>query len=147
MDPLIILIFIVVGIIVSLDVSGLTLTLRGEFASGQRSLCWWAVSNGGWHAFLLFLYILVISGIFNITLSSLDWISNYVLMLGSFVHFLPENFNDYVIALFASLREHSKLVLGLVTLFIVWNTYSKKIVSTPDLGSREELPLLAGVRI
>ncbi len=118
MDPLIISIFILVGIIVSLDVAGLTLTLSREFASGRRSLFLWAASNGLWHAGLLFVYIVVISGVFDISFSFLGWMQSYLLVLSNFLNFLPENFNNYLVALFALLGEHLRLILGLVTVFI-----------------------------
>ena len=62
--------FILVGIIVSMDVAGLTLSKTEEFYRGEASPRAWAISNACWHAGLLGLYVLVISGFRSFGLSS-----------------------------------------------------------------------------
>lgn len=145
MDILTLFIFIVVGAVVSLDVTALTLSQIPQFTNQRRSIFGWALSNAFWHAGLLFVYILVISGFFKFSLGVIDFLETIFLILSDYLYiFLFDvNVKDYVIGLFKLFREHAKLALGIITLLIVWNIYSRKIISKPELGNRDELPILA----
>lgn len=65
-------------------------------------------------------------------------------MLFSFVPALFDvNVKEYVDIIFDLIKEHDQFLFGVFTLFIVWETYSAKIISKPELGNRSELPILA----
>jgi hypothetical protein len=143
MDLLIYPIFFIVGAVVSLDVAGLTLTQTDRFVNEERSILLWAITNGFWHAALLFAYILVISEIFHVSFNLLDWLGYYIKELAFLKEIFGVNYALFAASILNLFKEHIFIILGLVTLIIVWTTYSSKITETPDLGDREKLPMLA----
>ena len=147
-------IFLLVGFVVSLDVAGLTLSLSSDFSRG-RSRAGWSLVNAFWHSLLLLFYILLISGILGAL--DLSWAREPIVAFIQLVlriirpifewliswYALPENLVEYSGWVVQMLREHAALIAGLVTLLITWSTYSRKLVSEPSLGQKEELPALA----
>lgn len=137
------MVFLAVGAIVSLDVAGLTLSKVGTFAREGRSVQLWAFTNACWHAGLLFVYILVISGIFTFSFAFFEVLEDLLLAIVAQLAFIKVDLGDYVRSVFGLIEEHAKLILGLISLYIVWRTYSEKIVGEPTLGRTEDLPTLA----
>jgi hypothetical protein len=145
-----VILFVVVAAIVSLDVTGLTLAQIPDFTEKNKSLSGWAVSNGGWHAVLLGIYLGVITLIFDFSLNILVFLEQLLSAIISIVADLLPDLQVYLVVLkdaltrvFFTLGVHAKLILGIITLLIVWSIYSKKIVARPELGSREDLPDVA----
>ncbi len=136
---IVVIVFLAIGAIVSLDVAGLTLSKIGTFAEEGRSIPLWALTNAVWHAGLLFVYILVIAGIFKFSFAFFAGFEAFLLLIIEQVDFLKVDLRDYVQSLFALIREHARLILGMISLYIVWWTYSEKIVGVPTLGRSEEL--------
>lgn len=141
-DPTTGLIFLIVGAIVSLDVTGLTLSHAEKFSNEPELLRGWARSNAFWHSILLAIYVLAISGIFSFSLGFLEKFRSAALLFLAAIEVSPELIARAEVV-FGMLTEHSSLFLGVITLFIVWGTYSDKIISRPELGNRRELPILA----
>ena len=112
--------FPIVGAIVSLDVTGLTLSKSLKFAKEKRSIFWWAITNACWHAGLLTVYILIFHGFFEFSLDFLDELKKILLHVASFFDFIKLDLKEYVVVLFDLINQHAKLMLGLIALFIVW---------------------------
>lgn len=135
--------FLTVGVIASMDVVGLTISKLPEFRADVSRIRSWALSNALWHAGLLLVYIVFISSLFDFFF--VEWMS---VLMG-----IIQKFGDWL-AWFPALRqslglireaivEHSRFILGLVALVIVWKTYSEKIVSEPETAFVRRLPPLA----
>ena len=75
--------FFFVGVVVSLDVFGLTMTQGRYFVCGQMSIWSWSVYNALWHAGLLLLYTSVISGLFEIHPLIIDGLARILQVLGA----------------------------------------------------------------
>ncbi len=141
-DGLVCVVFALVGTIVSLDVTGLTLSQAHRFAGDPTQIRKWARTNAIWHSGLLSVYIAVISGLFSFSLGVLDELKRLAEMILAWFS-LPQLLTDITMQALEMISEHTMLLFGVVTLFIVWHTYSAKIISRPELGDHTSLPPLA----
>lgn len=135
--------FTLVGVIVSMDVAGLTLSKTEEFCRGEASPRAWAVSNACWHAGLLGLYVLVISGVLKISPELIAFVEDALRALWTLLPALPDGLLAGYVATSRSVREHMSLILGVIALAVVWRTYSAKIISRPEQADINDLPILA----
>lgn len=136
MDPTTWAFFFFISVIVSLDVLGLTLVKAWEFERNGLSRKLWAILNAGWHAGLLFLYVIFFS-IFDA--ETLEYIRNWFLELSIDFPDFAWIFNLLKLPL-DLLIEHIRIIFGIAALIIVWFTYSSKIISIPEEGDKAELP-------
>jgi hypothetical protein len=137
------LLFALVGIIVSMDVAGLTISKTEQFAVGSQSLDWWSLSNACWHSGLLAVYLLVINGVLRISPEYLAYIEALAAKLWQIADFLPQTLLATLRITNDAIRQHLTLMLGVLALVIVWKTYSAKIISEPSEGEVADLPPLA----
>jgi hypothetical protein len=137
------ILFALVGVIVSMDVAGLTLSKTEEFCRGNDSPLAWSLSNAFWHAGLLGLYVLVISGILTISPEFIEFVEEGLSRLWTLFPKLPEGLLVAYIAISNAVGEHLNLILGMLALVVVWRTYSAKIISRPDHANIDDLPILA----
>lgn len=138
-----IILFIVVGGIVSLDVTGLTLSKSKYFFENPKTLSAWALSNAIWHAGLLLVYILAISGLVSFVPDFLFGIIDGIKWLASQIPLIDIAYVRFVSLVGSSLAIHAPVIVGLAALLILWMTYSQKIVSRPSAGNISELSSLA----
>lgn len=135
---LVVIVFVIVGIIVSLDVGALTISKSARFADHPNDAKKWGFINALWHAGLLLGYILVISGIIWVAPLSLDYLIAFIQSIG-----LP----DGVVSIFVLFSEliitHLPIILSFVALVIVIDTYSDKLTGEPEAGRLSDLPTLA----
>ncbi|WMJ09168.1 hypothetical protein [Nitrosomonas sp. sh817] len=134
--------FITVGIIVSLDVAGLTLIKSRQFYEHPKSIFWWAFTNAAWHSGLLLVYILTISGLFDFIPLIVKKLPELVEHVAAYIPILAELIM-YLALISEALSNHASVLLGLLTLCLVWVIYSNKIISQPSDGAVHELPPLA----
>ena len=132
--------FVSFALIVSIDVAGLTIAKSREFTERPQSLKWWAILNGLWHAGLLLVYSLVITGALDFLKISFRFVDVVADLLRNLNFFdLPDIINE--VSIFVV--QHIDVAAGIFGLAIVWSTYSKKIVDEPTSGSASDLPPLA----
>jgi uncharacterized membrane protein len=137
------LLFTIIGVIVSMDVAGLTISKTEQLAAKPYSVVLWCISNALWHAGLLALYLLAINGILTISPEYIRLIEQFFSYAWQQLQFLP---NGLLLALqyaTAGLKLHTNVILGVIALAVVWRIYSKKIVDSPSEGQISDLPLLA----
>ncbi len=149
-------VYLVVSVVVSIDVIGLTLAKSEKFRAERTiDLIAWGICNGLWHAGLLWVYIETI----DITIEYLIFeqflnkIQALLLELAS--HFPDLNLKDTVTAIFDMFKLHIRVIVGVVAVVIVWNIYSDKIDSRPvskerqgtsgEENNEEKLPALATI--
>lgn len=148
MDPtelLKIIIFLVVGVIVSLDVTGLSLAKGPRIGSDRnRTFVKWAMYNASWHAGMLMLYVLIISGILNLSEEIVQFLK-FVLSIFSFIFDLINIKLDIAILFLDILANNSRVILGVLALWIVWEIYSAKIVGKPEEQSKGQLTTLPSI--
>jgi hypothetical protein len=142
--PILLVLFVLVGCVVSLDVTGLTLSKSKYFHDNPDSRATWALSNGLWHAGLLFVYLFVIGFVVE---KLVPWIARHTIwlleLLSSILPFIDEKYLQALRQVMASVTKHSPILLGLVAILVVWLTYSEKIKSRPSTGALSELKSLA----
>lgn len=139
-------IFILVGIVVSLDVFGLTLSQGERLIRKRPSRFGWAAWNGAWHSCLFLLYAFVIAGAYEVRLELFSWLSFLPKLLLSFVSSVtPLELEKQVKIVASVLDAHAPIILGLITITIVWRTYAEKVVAKPEMGNADELPPIARV--
>jgi hypothetical protein len=136
-------IFLVVGVVVSLDVAGLTLCKSKSFAedSSASTLRLWAITNAGWHSLLLLVYILVIKGVFDFSFLYIEFLAAWIVWVSEVFQGL--GIGEYAERLAEMLAEHSRIILGIFTLSVIWKIYSDKIAGEPEAGNRGSLGILA----
>lgn len=124
-----ILLFVLIGIVVSLDVLGLTAAKSITYLGSFKDVARWAQRNAFWHALLLFLYGIVAVGLLDkIVKDGLDWI----------IERLPDiNLWPWAEALILETRTHFNVTVALVSICVVWAIYRKKIVENPLDAERE----------
>ncbi|MGF7171163.1 hypothetical protein FHS91_002853 [Sphingobium xanthum] len=132
--------FLAIAVIVSFDVAGLTIA-KSSAIRGRQEMVRWSLLNGAWHAGLLGVYALLISGL-------LEGLAGYFAFLKILGGWLKEAFAIYafpeVMAEVAGfLQDHTAVAAGVLGLAIIWWTYSTKIVDTPGDADPDGLPLLA----
>jgi hypothetical protein len=137
------LLFVVVGMVVSLDVAGLTLSKSRQFHESPRQLTSWALSNAAWHSGLLLIYIFAISGLVRFVPSFLRSIPDLLNWIAQRFPVIDLLYLRYVVLVTRSLTQHASVILGLIALGILWLTYSSKVISRPGFGGLHELPPLA----
>lgn len=121
--------FVLIGVIVSLDVAGLTATKASTYVGSDASRFWWAWRNAFWHALMLAGYGLAAVGFF-------DWFIQGALRW--LVENLPSfNVADWIVSFFVELRMHFAVIFALLAIFVVWNIYSDKILENPLNAERE----------
>lgn len=142
------IVFIVAAVVVSFDVAGLTISKAQELRVGgrteQRN---WALLNAIWHAALLLSYCIAIHiSLDFIDIHLLDWIrgafDRAMAFLASFRFNVPLR-PEYVARVVELIKEHVRIILGAVTLVVVWVVYDNKIVGTPRRGTPGQLSGLA----
>ena len=138
-----IVLFVVIGIIVSMDVAGLTISKTEQFVEKPKSIWLWCVSNALWHTGLLALYLLVINGIIKISPEYLRFVDNALQFLWQQLQFLPNGLLQAIQYNINGIKLHLNVVLGVVALAVVWQIYSKKIIETPSEGEVSDLRGLA----
>lgn len=136
------LLFILVGLVVSMDVSGLTLSRAEDLRDGQISVNWWGIYHSFWHAALLATYLTVIHAGIQISPEIKKFLLNLVEALRINLR-LEEEYARCLALLIDAVHRHLKLLLGLVALIIVWRTYSAKIADDPSEAKTARLPPLA----
>ena len=129
--------FSLVGVIVSLDVIGLTLCQSASFDNEKRKVTTWAWYNALWHAGLLAVYLLAI----YVGIGSPQWLEDALDYLQLLVPYINLSWMTGPLQLLA---EHARGLFGLIAVALVWNIYSGKIISKPEHGSEGDLPFLAG---
>lgn len=142
-DAVLVILFVAVGMIVSLDVTGLTLSKSDYFHHNPKNLPAWAITNAAWHAGLLFVYISVISGLFKFAPDFLGKIVDALDWLAAQLPVIDIAYVKVVTLVVDSISIRAPVLLGILALYIVWVTYSQKIVSLPSAGTIAELPPLA----
>lgn len=133
-DIYLIALFVIAGAVVSLDVSGLTLSKSRYFHDHPDEIRAWWLSNSIWHAGLLLIYIAVISGVFGFFPEFLLGIADLVREILARLR-IDLEFTEYFSAVAQSIVVHAPVLLGIFALCILWSTYSDKIVSVPSSGS------------
>jgi len=132
--------FIVIAIIVSFDVAGLTIAKSNNLRT-TKDRFYWAGLNGIWHAGLLAIYALVITGALNGLSVYFSWVTlfaNWVEGLS-----LPFDVPRAIRAVALFLQDHTQIIAGVIGIAVIWWTYSSKIVDVPSEGDSDQLPLLA----
>ncbi len=138
-------VFIVVSVVVSIDVVGLTLSKADKFSSETTGgLIAWGIYNGAWHAVLLAAYI----GVIHITIDLLFFqglLDQLKTILLDIAKLLPRlKLDDAIKEFFEIVYVHLNVIIGVLAILIVWDIYSRKIVSQPASSEAdEELPMLA----
>jgi hypothetical protein len=129
--------FVIISFIVSLDVIGLTIAKSNYYSSNDTELTSWACLNGLWHAILLATYAIAISGAITFFQINLEFIANF------FSRFDDEWLLRRIPDVYLFIEQHFSVVSGIVALVIIWQTYHDKIVSEPAHASRNNLGFLA----
>jgi hypothetical protein len=142
------IVFIVAAVVVSFDVAGLTLSKGQEFAGGPVSLQRrWALLNAAWHSSLLLAYGAVIHfGLDFLDFHLLDGLRAAfagVLQFLQSIHVQLPIDPAYVTQVIELIRAHVRIIIGAVTLLVVWIVYDRKIIGIPRSGSPSELTGLA----
>ena len=133
------LVFLLVGAVVSLDVVGLTLCKSPKFADEKRPIWLWALLNGVWHAGLLLIYILIIEGIIDLSIFAIFELEKFIAWLRDILSFVNPDIFEYIIGILKTLVTNVQIILSLITFAIVWTIYSKKIIDVPAFGKKGKL--------
>jgi len=118
-----------IGVIVSLDVAGLTASKAATYVGSVKSQFWWAGRNAFWHAAMLAGYGLAAVGFFDwIVKGGLEW------LIANLRYF---DFALWLVPLLVEIRMHFGVMFALLAIFVVWNIYRKKILENPLVAERE----------
>jgi hypothetical protein len=126
--------FVVVGVIVAMDAMALTITKRSTYTEGTRFLLQWAALNGAWHGLLLLFYILIFNWLLVGLREALQWIDLEWLELS-----LPW-LGPWIAWFIRELLQHLLTLFAMLTMLLVWFTYSSKIVDTAERPTVSALP-------
>ena len=137
--------FVAVGLIVSLDVAGLTISKATTFQGDYTQRVVWALVNGFWHALLLAVYAFALFGLLRIFTVDFVVIEKFFAAVVRVLNWLKIDFAIDVPLreVLGFVRTHVPVLFGLLTLAIIWQTYDRKIISTPTTGDWRGLPPVA----
>lgn len=121
-----ILLFLLVGAIVSLDVSALTFVKKETYLNKSSWGISWAAKNAFWHAFLLLIYSII-------SIAAIDIVLPF--SLEGLIDLLPG-----IAHIFKEVLNHLPFIVGLVVIAIVWATYRNKICDNPLRGNTDIVP-------
>lgn len=118
-----ILLFVLIGAIVSLDVCGLTAVKPHTYLGTRREAFLWAQRNAFWHMMLLLLYGLGAVGFFDFLIQGgIDWMIAWLRTVP-----ISDGIRNFLI----EVKMHFSVGFALFTIFVVWAIYKKKIVENP----------------
>jgi hypothetical protein len=131
------LLFLLVGVIVSLDVTGLTAAKPHTYIGSRKDAAVWAQRNAFWHALLLAAYGLAAVGFFDWFIRDVvDWLLKN----------LPKiNVAQWLLNFLTEIKTHFSVVLAFITIFVVWSIYKGKIVENPLEFSTDDLDVSADI--
>lgn len=122
--------FLLIGVIVSLDVAGLTAVKLGTYTGNRRQVLGWAFQNALWHAGLLCIY-----GALTVAVS--DWALPHIFeRMAQYLQTIraPVLLRDIV----SEIANHIYVTFSSITIIVVWRAYTKKIVENPFAVVKEE---------
>ena len=125
--------FLIIAMIVSFDVAGLTVAKSNYYASNPEKLKSWSLLNGFWHAFLLAIYGAIIAGLFDFLDINLEFFYKIIEPLKIYTYF------QHVLDVVAFLIEHIPVITGVIAIAVIWVTYRDKITDVPSSANRGEL--------